>query len=259
MHGHADYLLNENCDFLFYPSESYNVNEKRGSNHFNCPVVAYYGELIKKNDSRLNEKNFIDPFVDLNAPKHAIDSLYESLKDRGFSKKEIKAAFEAGVAAFNAYRNDVKEQGKHVIEEARKQGKTIIVVAGRPYHIDPEVNHGIDKLLDSLDVAVVSEDAIAFMDAPLKTQVLNQWTYHARLFDAAHYVASQPDMEMLHLVSFGCGVDAITTDEVRRILEEKDRLYTMIKIDEINNLGAVRIRIRSLLAAVEEKRRRAKQ
>lgn len=259
MHGHADYLLNENCDFLFYPSESYNVDEKRGSNHFNCPVVAYYGELIKKNDSRLNEKNFIDPFLDLNAPKRAIDSLYESLKERGFSKKEIKTAFEAGVAAFNAYRQDVKEQGKRVIEEARKQGKTIIVVAGRPYHIDPEVNHGIDKLLDSLDVAVVSEDAIAFMDAPLKTQVLNQWTYHARLFDAAHYVASQPDMEMLHLVSFGCGVDAITTDEVRRILEEKGRLYTMIKIDEINNLGAVRIRIRSLIAAVEEKRRRAKQ
>ena len=259
MHGHADYLLNENCDFLFYPSESYNVDEKRGSNHFNCPVVAYYGELIKKNDSRLNEKNFIDPFLDLNAPKHAIDSLYESLKERGFSKKEIKTAFEAGVAAFNAYRQDVKEQGKRVIIEARKQGKTIIVVAGRPYHIDPEVNHGIDKLLDSLDVAVVSEDAIAFMDAPLKTQVLNQWTYHARLFDAAHYVASQPDMEMLHLVSFGCGVDAITTDEVRRILEEKGRLYTMIKIDEINNLGAVRIRIRSLIAAVEEKRRRAKQ
>jgi predicted nucleotide-binding protein (sugar kinase/HSP70/actin superfamily) len=207
----------------------------------------------------MKEEDFLDPFVDLNHPKKAIAALTESLARFGISSSEIKVAFEEGMHAFKAYRDDVKAKGLEIISEARKQGKTIIVVAGRPYHIDPEVNHGIDKLLDSLDVAVVSEDAIAFMDAPLKTQVLNQWTYHARLFDAAHYVASQPDMEMLHLVSFGCGVDAITTDEVRRILEEKDRLYTMIKIDEINNLGAVRIRIRSLLAAVEEKRRRAKQ
>ena len=253
MHGHIDYLLKKNVDFIFYPSESYNVNEKRSDNYFNCPVVAYYGELLKNNDPRLNKDNFIDPFVNLNATKKSVKAIKDSLNKYDLSEKDITRAFDKGLEALSSYRKDVKAQGQHIIDEARKQNKRIILLAGRPYHIDPEVNHGIDKLLDSLDVAVISEDSVTFDKKLTKTEILNQWTYHARLFDAATYVSHQKDMEVIHLVSFGCGVDAITSDEVRRILEENNKLYTQLKIDEMANLGAVKIRIRSLLAAVEEK------
>lgn len=254
MHGHADYLLNQNVDFIFYPSESYNIDEKRGTNHFNCPVVAYYGELIKKNDTRLNDANFLDPFVNLNAPKMAIDVLYEALKGYGVNKKQVKEAYNLGVKELNNYKREIVNKGKEIIAEARKQKKEIIVLAGRPYHVDKEINHGIDKLLDSLNVAVVSEDSLPYDFKPLHTGILNQWTYHARLFDAAHYVGKYDDMNLIQLVSFGCGVDAITTDETREILEKENKLYTQLKIDEISNLGAVKIRVRSLLAASEEKR-----
>ena len=253
MHGHVDYLLNAGTDFIFYPSESYNVNENRSSNHFNCPVVAYYGELIKKNDNRLSDSNFLDPFINLNSPKQAIETLYHTLEKYGVNKKQVKEAYYAGVEELNKYRKEVINKGEEIIKEARKQNKKIIVLAGRPYHVDKEINHGIDKLLDSLNVAVVSEDSLPFEFKPLHVGVLNQWTYHARLFDAAHYVTQNKDMELIQLVSFGCGVDAITTDEVRVLLEKENKIYTQLKIDEISNLGAVKIRVRSLLAASEEK------
>ena len=256
MHGHIDYLLGENVDFVFYPSESYNINEHRGDNYYNCPVLAYYGELLKRNDTRLNDDNLIDPFIDLNNLKKTVKTLNEKLSSKGVSKKDIAHALKKGIEEEIRYREDVKAKGAEIIKTAREQGKEIIVLAGRPYHVDREINHGIDKLLDGLGVAVLSEDSLTFENKKTKTEVLNQWTYHARLFDTANYVKDQPDMELVHLVSFGCGVDAITTDEVRRILESNDRLYTEIKIDEINNLGAVRIRLRSLLAAVEDKKAR---
>ena len=254
MHGHVEWLLAQGVDFIFYPSESYNVDEHRGDNHFNCPVVAYYGELIKKNVTSMKEEDFLDPFVDLNHPKKAIAALTESLARFGVSSSEIKVAFEEGMHAFKAYRDDVKAKGLEIISEARKQGKTIIVFASRPYHADPEVGHGIDKLVDSLGMALLSEDALPVPEKRVKTRVLNQWTFHSRLYDAANYVKDQPDMEIVQLVSFGCGVDAITSDEVRRILEDNGRLYTQLKIDEVSNLGAVKIRLRSLLSAVEERK-----
>ncbi len=135
----------------------------------------------------------------------------------------------------------------------------MVVLAGRPYHIDPEINHGIDRLLSSFGIVVLTEDAVADLVEPQKVNVLNQWTYHARLYNAAKYCTMHDDTELVQLVSFGCGIDAITTDEVRAILERGGKLYTQLKIDEINNLGAVKIRIRSLLGAVEERRRRAKR
>ena len=254
MHGHADYLLKQNPTFVFYPSESYNVNEKRGDNHFNCPVVAYYGELLKKNDIRFETTPLLDPFVDLSRPKKAIDTLEKTFKPYGVSKKDVRNAFDFAISMYESYRNDTQAKAKEIIDKARKEHKTIVVLAGRPYHVDPEVSHGIERLLDSLGVAVVSEDSLRYENAPkTHAHVLNQWTFHARLYDAANYVAQQPDMELVQLISFGCGIDAITSDEVRRILENQGKLYTGIKIDEINNLGAVRIRLRSLLAAVEEK------
>lgn len=255
MHGHVDYLLQQNPTFIFYPSESYNVNEKRGDNHFNCPVVAYYGELIKKNDERFPTATFLDPFVDLSAPKKAIATLTDCLSSYGVKKKEVKNAFEFAYQAELKYRADLKQKAKQIIAEAREKKMITVVLAGRPYHVDPEVSHGIERLLDSLGVAVVSEDALDYSEqSQSKVHVLNQWTFHARLYDAANYVAKHEDMELVQLISFGCGVDAITSDEVRRILESQHKLYTGIKIDEINNLGAVRIRLRSLLAAVEEKK-----
>ena len=256
MHGHIDYLLEQNVDFIFYPSESYNINEKRGDNYYNCPVVAYYGELLKRNDTRLSDDNFLDPFVDLNNDKKTIETLYDALKKHGISKKEVARAFKIGLEEEIKYRSDVKAKGAEIIKTARENHQEMIVLVGRPYHVDREINHGVDKLLDGMGVAVLSEDCFDYNTEREKLHVLNQWTYHARLYDAANFVKTQKDMEIVHLVSFGCGVDAITSDEVRRILEESGRLYTQIKIDEINNLGAVRIRLRSLVAAVEDAKER---
>ncbi len=254
-HGHVDYLLNQNVDFIFYPSESYNVNENRGDNHFHCPVVAYYGELLKRNDPRCNEKNFRDPFLLIDDVKASTKTLTAVLSDFDVKKNDVKNAFVKGLAALKQYREDTKKEADAIMDHAKKEGKPILVLAGRPYHIDPEVSHGIDQLLASMGVAVVSEDSLRFGEK-IRPNVLNQWTYHARLFDAANYVASRPEMELVQLVSFGCGVDAITADEVRSILESKGRLYTQIKIDEIQNLGAVKIRLRSLLGAMEGRKRK---
>ncbi len=259
MHGHIDYLLEQGVDFIFYPSESYNINEKRGDNYYNCPVVAYYGELLKRNDTRLSDDNFLDPFVDLNNDKKTIETLYSALKKHGISKKEVARAFKIGLDEEIRYRSDVKAKGAEIIKTARENNQEMIVLVGRPYHVDREINHGVDKLLDGMGVAVLSEDCFDYNTEREKLHVLNQWTYHARLYDAANFVKTQKDMEIVHLVSFGCGVDAITSDEVRRILEESGRLYTQIKIDEINNLGAVRIRLRSLVAAVEDAKERDKK
>ena len=252
-HGHVDYLLNQNVDFIFYPSESYNVNENRGDNHFHCPVVAYYGELLKRNDPRLNDENFRDPFLMVDDVKPSVLTLLETLKGYPVTKKAVHDAYVAGYQAMMDYREETKKEGDHVAKSGKEKGKTILVLAGRPYHIDPEVSHGIDQLLATMNVAILTEDCLRF-DKKIRPHVLNQWTYHARLFDAAAYCASHEGYELVQLVSFGCGVDAITTDEVRRILESAGHLYTQIKIDEIQNLGAVKIRLRSLLGALEERR-----
>jgi predicted nucleotide-binding protein (sugar kinase/HSP70/actin superfamily) len=147
---------------------------------------------------------------------------------------------------------DILQQGQKIVADARDQGKRIIVLAGRPYHADPEINHGIHKLIAALGFAVISEDAVASLEPAFKVNLLSQWTYHQRLFSAARYVAAREDMYLVHLVSFGCGLDALTADEVCSILETNSKLYTQIKIDEVTNLGAVKIRLRSLIAAIEQ-------
>ena len=254
-HGHVDALLKEGVDFIFYPSESYNVDEHRGDNHFHCPIVAYYGELLKRNDTRLNETNFFDPFVLIDDIKTSAKTLTQFLGKYGVTFASAKEAFAKGYQAMMDYREATKQEADRLIAQAKENGRRIIVLCGRPYHIDPEVSHGIDKLLVGMNCTVVSEDSLRF-EEKIRPHVLNQWTYHARLFDAAHYVTKHPEMELVQLVSFGCGVDAITGDEVRSILEEKGRLYTQIKIDEIQNLGAVKIRLRSLLGAIEEREKK---
>ena len=248
-HGHIKALSQMQLDAIFYPCLTYNVDEGLGDNHYNCPVVAYYPELLLANNEKLNEQNFLHPFLDLNRRKHLITVLYACLSDYA-TKKEIAAALEHGFAALEQYRNQIAQTAQEIVRQARAAGKTILVLAGRPYHIDPEINHGIHKLISSLGMAVITEDSIAGLAHTPELQALNQWTYHSRMYRAAQYVTTQPDFQLVQLVSFGCGIDAITTDEVRRILEQSGKLYTQLKIDEISNLGAAKIRLRSLKAAI---------
>lgn len=252
-HGHIESLLNKSVDFIFYPCMSYNIDEGESDNHFNCPVVAYYPELLIANNPRLNSDNFIYPYMDLNREKNVTSVMYEILKKYGIKKPQVKQAVKKAYEKLADYRNEIFNRGNQIISKARENGQKIIVLSGRPYHIDKEINHGIQKLITSLGMAVVSEDAVFQYGHYPNPGVLNQWSYHARLYRAAQYVTTQPDMQLVQLVSFGCGIDAITTDEVREILESKGKLYTQIKIDEINNLGAAKIRLRSLVAAMEDK------
>ena len=255
MHGHIESLLDKGVDFIFYPCESYNFDEHDSLNHYNCPVVAYYPELLKANNERLNESNFIMPYLDPNSEKTTVKALSRALSRYKLSASLIKKAYRAGIARMERFHRDIAEKGREVLAEAERQGKQVIVLAGRPYHADPEINHGINKLLTSLGIAVLSEDSVFEQGNEVKVNVLNQWTYHARLYRAAEYVTRHKNVNLVQLVSFGCGIDAITTDEVRHILESKGKLYTQIKIDEITGLGVVKIRLRSLLAAIEEQNR----
>ena len=251
-HGHILSLLERGADFIFYPCESYNIDEGQSDNHYNCPVVAYYPELLKANTNELNDDNFLHPYIDINLEKHFAEAMSKSLAKYGVTKAQAKAVWAKSMEAMESYRKDVVKKGEEIIEKASAKNMPIIVLSGRPYHIDPEINHGIQKLITSLGLAVITEDSVAHLaDTPTLT-VLNQWTYHSRLYRAAKYVTTQPDMQLVQLVSFGCGIDAITTDEVRSILEDGGKLYTQLKIDEINNLGAAKIRLRSLVAAMSK-------
>lgn len=259
MHGHVESLIEKGVDFIFYPNESYNYEENSGENHYNCPIVAYYSELLKANNERLNSENFITPYIDLNNHKSAVKILHKALKKYGVSFGVIKKAFKSGVEELNKYKQKIKDRCDYIIENARKSGKEIIVLLGRPYHVDFEINHGITKLLSSLNFAVVSEDGVFEKSLPVKVNVLNQWTYHARMYRATAYALQNDDMHILQLVSFGCGIDAITSDEIRAMCENNNKLYTQIKIDEINNLGVVKIRLRSLAATIEERKSEEQQ
>ncbi|MCH5298890.1 MAG: 2-hydroxyacyl-CoA dehydratase [Ruminococcus sp.] len=252
MHGHIQHLLDEGIENIFYPCLSYNFDEGKGDNHYNCPVVAYYPEVIKNNMKGIRDVNFIMPYLGIHRPKDFPKKAYEKLKIHfpSLTLGEVKAAAKAAYKEYDEYFAKLRKRGDEIIAEAEKAGREIIVLSGRPYHIDPEINHGIDKLISGFDVSVVSEDIVSSRVEKFHTTVLNQWTYHARLYAAAQYVSTRDDMQLVQLVSFGCGVDAITTDEVREILERNNKIYTQIKIDEITNLGAVKIRIRSLLSAI---------
>ena len=251
-HGHIENLLDKGVDFIFYPCMSYNLDEGDSDNHFNCPVVAYYPELLAVNNPRLNGQNFRHPYLDLNIRKNVIKVMGQTLKEFNL-KGKIPAAVDKAYAALENYHKDIAAKAREIIAQARAEGRKIIVIAGRPYHIDKEINHGIHKLVTSLGMAVITEDSVAALAHTPKLGVLNQWTYHSRLYRAAKYVTTQTDMQLIQLVSFGCGIDAVTGDEVRAILESGGKLYTQLKIDEINNLGAARIRLRSLVAAMEQK------
>ncbi|MFV0411712.1 MAG: acyl-CoA dehydratase activase [Oscillospiraceae bacterium] len=255
VHGHIKALSKiEGLNTIFYPCMSYNIDEGMSDNHFNCPVVAYYPEVVKSSCNELEGKTYIYDYVGIHRPKDFVKKFHKILEKyfEGISIKEVQAAADAAFAEYDAHLAHIRQKGAEIIAQARSEGRPIIVLAGRPYHLDNEVNHGIDKLIVSQGAAVISEDTISHLMEKAPTTVLNQWTYHARLYAAARYIADQPDMNLVQLVSFGCGLDAVTTDEVRETLHREGKLYTQIKIDEIANLGAVNIRLRSLFSALEQ-------
>ena len=256
MHGHVIELLNEGITNIFYPGITYNIDEHAGDNHYNCPVVAYYSELLQGNIEELDTINYMYPYIDINNQKSMVKTLLPCLQkiDRSITKHQLTVAVRKAFVAYEEYKAFVRKKGEEAIAFARENGYRIMILAGRPYHIDPEIGHGIDKLATSLDFVVVSEDSVAHLAPVQYVKVLDQWTFHSRLYRSARFAVENPDTELVQLVSFGCGVDAITTDEVRSMLEDGGKYYTQIKIDEITNLGAVKIRLRSLLGALEEKK-----
>ena len=255
LHGHAEALVEQGVDAIFYPCMPYNFDEGAGDNNYNCPVVAYYPELLAANLPDLKQVRYLNPYFGLHRPKdfrHRAESWF--LEEFQVPKRETAAAVKAAYAAYDAYKDDLRATARQYIAQARQEGRPILVVAGRPYHMDPEINHGINDLITSYGFVLVTEDSVAYLEDKAPRHVLNQWTYHARMYNAARYACTQPDMEVIQLVSFGCGIDAITGDEMRAILESGGKLYTQLKIDDISNLGAVRIRIRSLMAAIEARK-----
>jgi len=261
MHGHIEVLLDQGIDTIFYPCMTYNFNEKRGDNHFNCPVVAYYPELLRANNEKLHDIRFLYPYVGIHRPKDFVKKIYKYLKEyfNDITLPEVKEASQKAYDLYYKWQEELRAEGAKAIKYARDNSLSMIVLSGRPYHIDSEINHGIDNLITSLGLVVLSEDAVCELVTPQKVNVLNQWTYHSRLYNAAKYCSQNDDTELIQLVSFGCGIDAITTDEVRDILESNNKFYTQLKIDDINNLGAVKIRIRSLLGAISENVKKEEQ
>lgn len=257
VHGHIYNLVEKGAKKIFYPSIPMEKKEQEGAdNKFNCPIVTSYPEVIKANCDILEDKNieYLNPFLPLDNYKRLQERLIEEFKD--IDKNEIKKAFNLAVEEYENVKKDIKEKGKEVLRYIEKEGIKGIVLAGRPYHIDPEINHGIPEVITSLNMAVLTEDGVDDLEEverPLR--VVDQWVYHSRLYAAANFIKKRKDIEIVQLNSFGCGLDAVTTDQVQEILEANNKIYTMIKIDEGSNLGAVKIRLRSLNAAMMERDR----
>lgn len=254
-HGHIENLIKKGVHFIFYPAVFYEERQYGSANNtLNCPVVAGYSEVIKNNLEGIRENNikFMNPFISFDNRKKLEERLHEVFKD--ISGKEIKQAVRNAYEESDRYKADIRAEGERALKQVREENNKAIVLAGRPYHIDPEINHGIPELINSLGLAVISEDSISHLaDVDGKLRVLDQWNYHSRLYRAAKIVGQNDKLEMIQLNSFGCGIDAVTTDQVNEILNGYHKIYTVIKIDEVNNLGAIKIRIRSLLEAADKR------
>ena len=259
-HGHISWLLKHDIKFIFYPCIPYERTEfADADNHYNCPIVTSYAENIKNNVEELRDDSitFMNPFLAFTNEQTATKRLVEEFTKLGITSSEIKnASHEAWTELENA-RNDVRKAGEETLKYLEKTGKRGIVLAGRPYHIDPEINHGIPEMITSYGIAVLTEDSISHL-APVERPliVMDQWMYHSRLYAAANYVKTTENLDLIQLNSFGCGLDAVTTDCVNDILTNSGKIYTVLKIDEVNNLGAARIRIRSLLSAIRVREER---
>jgi predicted CoA-substrate-specific enzyme activase len=253
VHGHIENLIQKEIDYIFYPNMPFNFIEKDyRDNEYNCPIVAFYPEVIGANMENIDLKTFLNPYISLNNKKFFIKNFVDSFTNGNrISKQAISLAYDKAMKEYVNYRKDILDKGKEALEYAKEHQKKIILLAGRPYHIDPEINHGIPKLLRTLDTVVISEDSVNMYADQDFVKVLNQWTYHTRLYDSAKYITTIDNANLVQLISFGCGLDAITSDEVKDILEASNKIYTQIKIDEVNNLGTANIRIRSLLSTMK--------
>lgn len=254
-HGHIEWLIRQGLTYIFYPCVPYERNETpEAGNHYNCPMVTSYAENIKNNVESLTDHkvHFRNPFMAFTNEEILTKRLVEEFtKDQTIPEKEIRAAAHKAWQELIASRQDMEKKGEEVIAWLKETGHHGIVLAGRPYHVDPEINHGIPELITSYGFAVLTEDSVSHLgrvDRPLI--VTDQWMYHSRLYEAASYVKTQPNLDLIQLNSFGCGLDAVTTDQVNDILTRSGKIYTLLKIDEVNNLGAARIRVRSLIAAI---------
>lgn len=253
VHGHIENLTEKGCDAIFYPCMTYNVDEKKGDNCYNCPVVAYYPELVDANIKSIQNIKFIKPYIELNNKMKLRTQLFRELRGyNNITRLKISRALESAFRVQKNYEEEIYRQGLKYIDYADRNNLVIAVLAGRPYHIDPEINHGINQLIASCEMVVITEDVAGRLAEVPKVNVLNQWTYHSRMYASAAYVRDKPNAQLIQLVSFGCGIDSITSDEIRSIVEESGKIYTQLKIDEINNLGAARIRIRSLKATIDK-------
>ncbi|MBR3515761.1 MAG: 2-hydroxyacyl-CoA dehydratase [Lachnospiraceae bacterium] len=260
-HGHVQWLIEQKVDFIFYPCLFYERNETEGAtNHYNCPIVTSYPENIKNNVEEIGrgEVVFRHPFMSFASLDTIVAALVEDFSE--LDRAEVANAAAKAWDELASAHEDMHKKGEEVLKYMEENHKRGIVLAGRPYHIDPEINHGIPELITSYDIAVLTEDSVAHLGKPDRPLIVSdQWTYHSRLYAAATFVRTRDDLDLIQLNSFGCGLDAVTTDQVNDILSGSDKIYTCLKIDEVNNLGAARIRIRSLLAALEVKERKKEQ
>jgi predicted CoA-substrate-specific enzyme activase len=256
VHGHIENLVKKGVKTIFYPCIPFEIKEfKEANNHYNCPVVAGYPEVIRLNMDTLKENKvkFLQPFLPLNNTKRLIRRLYEEFKTFKINKREIiKSVFKARVES-NLFKNDIRKKSEHIISEIKTNDISAIVLAGRPYHLDPSINHGIADYITSQGIAVLTEDSVSHLAGILsRINFIDQWTYHSRLYRAAKVVCEIENLELVQLNSFGCGLDAITSEQVEAILSKRGKIYTILKIDEGSNLGAVKIRLRSLFASMKE-------
>lgn len=258
VHGHIKWLVNEGVKWIFYPCINYEMQEdKTAPNHYNCPIVATYPEVIGKNmDDIFEQENvlFSHPFLPYDNDERLAKQLYQLMRSLNIGLNEILRAVKLARKEDKRFKDDIKRQGAMAIKYINRNNKKAIVLAGRPYHLDPEINHGIDQIVTSFGMAVLTEDSVAHFTHLLRPiRVLDQWMYHSRLYRATEVVSRNNNIELIQLNSFGCGLDAVTTDQVEELLEKNNKLYTVLKIDEGSNLGAAKIRIRSLRAAMEER------
>jgi len=256
VHGHLEDLLEKGVKKIFYPSIPYNVQEdKSANNHYNCPIVISYPETIWANLDNLHQEDvtFYHPFLPIDNEKRMYKRLVDELKAENLEAGAIKRALRKAYQALEDFKADIKAETQRTLTYMKEKQVPGIVLAGRPYHLDKEINHGIDEMIHSYGFAILCEDGFSDLEIKRPIRVVDQWVYHSRLYKAASYVAQQDNLELIQLNSFGCGLDAVTTDQVQEILHQYNKLYTTIKIDEINNLGAARIRVRSLIAAIKER------
>ena len=259
-HGHVQWLIDSGIQTIFHPCVFYEHQETPGAqNHFNCPIVVSYAENLKNNVEPVTQGQvrYLRPFLaftDLKTVTHRLEQLCR--EEWGIPAAQVRQAAQAAWQEQGRAKQDIRDKGRQLLEEMEAQGGRGIVLAGRPYHIDPEINHGIPEMITSYGLTVFTEDSLPIDFTPQRPlRVTDQWVYHSRLYTAAEFVSRREDLELIQLNSFGCGLDAVTTDQVCEILEKANKLYTVLKIDEVSNLGAARIRLRSLLAAMNQRKR----